>query len=42
MMKMATEIAKRVAEEKEKHGEKWRSEDVGVGGDEDAPPAYVS
>lgn len=46
MMKMATEIAKRVTEEKEKQGVKWQGEDVrGVGvGEEDgeAPPAYVS
>ena len=37
MMKMATEIAKRVAEEKEK-GRPWRPEECG----EEAPPAYVS
>lgn len=37
MMKMATEIAKRVAEEKAK-GRPWRPEECG----EEAPPAYVS
>lgn len=40
MMKMANEIAKRVAEEKHRHGAKWQQPDASGHGD--APPAYVS